>query len=329
MSDPFIYRVTAPETLVKDPLQHRADAGHLWVQSVMSAVSAGTELAAFQGAESLRPGTPRFPRVVGYCHIGRVIQAGSDDSIYQPGDLVLSHSAHGSHAHLAEDAVLCRVPAEMNLVHASTTYLFHLGYNAALKTEIVSGMRVALVGLGTLGLTSAAVAQMSGAEVTGFSNHTGPNTDLTAFGLSGVAPKSRDLGNLDSHFDVVISTSNTWDDWQLALRLARPGATVGILGFPGRGQDRPDENPLGSALFYDKQLTLRACGLSPNRDIPEHEIRFTLKRNCAFLMRAIAQNKLPAGALIQDVVPASDLGQVYQNLMHERIGGRTFVLDWS
>lgn len=329
MPEPFVYRVSDAQTLVRAPMESRTDPGHLWVQTVMSAISPGTELAAFEGAPALRPGTPRFPRFVGYCHVGRVLDVGAGCQTYAPGDLVLSHAAHGSHAHLAEDAVLCGVPAQMDLAAASTTYLFHLGYNAVLKSEVKPGMRVAIVGLGCLGLTSAAVARMAGAEVVAFSNHTDPDMDLSAFGLSDVAAKTGDLGACDSHFDLVISTSNLWDDWTLALRLARSGGTVAVLGFPGRGQAGPTMNPLDSALFYDKQLTLKACGQSPNRDVPKHEIRFTLKRNCAFLLRAIQQHRLPATALIQGLLPADDLPQAYHRLRHERTGGRTFVLDWS
>lgn len=327
MQTPFVFRLVGPETLLADPDPGSVEApgpGQVTTQSVVSAISIGTELAAWRGDPPLRPTASIYPRLMGYCHVGRITAVGDGVGGWSVGDLALSHSAHRSHDRVGANELLCPVPQRADLAAASTTYLFHLGYNACLKAGVTAGHSVAVVGLGTLGLTSAAIAHMAGATVRGYSNRSGPGE---AFGLSGVYPKS--TTDHDNRADVVITTSNTWDDWTLALRLARRGGTIVVLGFPGRGQPPVEENPLASRYFYDKQLTLTACGYTPDLDVPAQDLRFTLKRNCAFLLDTILAGRLPAPALIAGVRDARELPQIYAEMAGRRKGPQTYVLDWK
>lgn len=327
MQSPYVYRLIAPETLVAEDDRDAVsppNENQVLTETVFSAISPGTELAAWRGDPPLRPTANMFPRLVGYCNVARITQVGAGVGDWKPGDMVLSHSAHRSHDKILASDILCAVPDDADLALVTTSYLFHLGYSACLKANVRSGHNVAVIGLGTLGLTSAAAANLAGAIVTGYSDQSPPPE---AFHLSAVHPKG-DASKL-GYADVVITTSNKWSDWTLALELARPGGVVVVLGFPGRGQPRYDRNPLDSQFFYDKQLTFTACGFMPDLSATPQEIRFTLKRNCAFLVDAILAERLPAKALIEEIRDASELPGLYKEMAVSRNGSGTVVLDWT
>ncbi|MGZ6288264.1 MAG: zinc-dependent alcohol dehydrogenase, partial [Bdellovibrionota bacterium] len=133
-------------------------------QTLFSAISPGTELAAYRGDPPLRPGKI-YPRVVGYCNVARVIAAGKLVKDFAVGDIILSFQSHRTTFICSQEVIATVIPSDANLIHASTTYLFHLGYNALIKGDFRPGMSVAVVGLGTLGLTTVAVASSSGGRV--------------------------------------------------------------------------------------------------------------------------------------------------------------------
>lgn len=329
MSTPCHYELTAIRTLRRDGTttgwrQPGPDKAH--IETLASAISPGTELAAWLGLQPLRPTPNPYPRVLGYCNIGRVLSPPDGESDLKAGDHVLTHAPHHSDFHASPSQILARVPPGADLVAASTTYLFHLGYTACLASDLTMGMRVAVIGLGTVGLTTAAMVARAGAEVVGFSNHTTRRPFHDQFGLSAIHPKADWAGE---PFDLVISTANGWPDWRLACELARRGGAVTCLGFPGRGQALPGFNPLDSAWFYDKQLTLRSCGYAPDLDVPEIDRRFTLKRNCRFLLGEILAGRLPGRALVAESRRANELEAVYAALAAHRNDGQTVVLDWG
>lgn len=297
-------------------------------QTLKSAISPGTELAAYTGMEPLRPTTTLYPRLMGYCNVARVIDCGRAVERVVPGDIILTHQPHCSAFRITEGDILCLLKADDDLNEMSTTYLFHLGYSAALKGKITAGHKVAVVGLGTLGLTASAVAHLCGAdEVVGFTNHAPSEQSMSDFHLTKALPKDND--ECDSSFDVVVVTSSRWEDWKLSLRLARQEAVIVLIGFPGRGAGLPDFNPLASEYVYDKQLTMVACGKTPGGSAFQGAARFDLKQNCEFLSNAIRSGRLPGQSLIHSVIEPGDLKEGYEHLLRKRADAKTLVLDWE
>jgi len=330
----FLYRLTAPRTLVCEAIPD-ADApppaGRIALRSVASAISPGTELAAWSGMPPLRPTARPYPRLIGYCMVAEVTAFGEGAAGCtgaEPlvvGDRVLTHSAHRSHDVVTPAEILARVPTDLDPALASVTYLFHLGYSACLSGGVTAGHRVAVIGLGTLGLTSCAVASLSGARVDGYSN-TCSEPAAQTFGVDHLRPKS--APDSAGH-DVVILTTNGWDDWRLALTLARKGGRIICLGFPGRGQALPMFNPLASEYLYEKQLTIAACGHVADLEATEIDVRFTLKRNMAYLLDCIRTRRLPAADLVAGRLACSSLAEGYRMLETRRNAAGTLILDWT
>ena len=333
----FFYQMTAPRTLVRQPLAMAADApgpGRIVARTLVSAISPGTELAAYRGEPPLRPG-PIYPRLMGYCNVAEITAVGSDVKTWRPGRRILTFQSHRSAFECRAEDVVCEVPGDMDAASAAVAYLFHLGYSALIRAAVLAGSRVAVVGLGCLGLTAVAVARMAGCSVTAYSDLAERDALALRFGARAVRRKAgltepmiaEDGGA--TGFDVVVDTSNRWEDWFLSLRLARKGGAVCVVGFPGRAQAAPSENPLASQWFYDKQLALIACGQLPETPVPVWENRFIVSRNCAYLMEQIRLGVLPAAGLVSKRVPAAELESVYRSLDQRDSGVVTAVLEWT
>lgn len=309
-------------------------SGHLLARTICSAISVGTELAAWQGLPPLRPGKV-YPRLVGYCNVAKVLATGPDTVAAKPGDRILTFQSHRSAFVCPEREILLKLASGDGPARASTTYLFHLGYNALLKGSFTPGHQVAVVGLGTVGTGTVATAASLGGRVGAFSDQPEPLTLAGELGArfkqfkSDPAAAARYREFTGGGADLVISTSSRWADWKLALQLARREGTICVLGFPGRGEPAPDFNPLDSQFFYDQQLKLIACGMSPEGDPPLHEVRFTVKRNCAFLRECMEDGRLPADRLIGGESAWQDLAGVYDQLSSRSRGSLTRVLKWD
>lgn len=294
------------------------------IATEFSAISPGTELAAYTGLPPLRPGNA-YPRLVGYCNCGRVIAVGTAVKKFAVGDRVLTFAAHRSHERVKAAEIAAKVPSTLDGALASVTYLFHLGYAALQRVKIKKGQRVAVIGLGVLGMTTASIARLEGAHVIVLSRRKEIFAEAQKFGaheLVGMTDASVD----EIGADIVVTTSNDWNDWVVALRAARRGGTIAVLGFPGRGLPPPTINPLDSQYFYSKQLNLVAVGQIVGTD-PEAEMRLT-RRNMQHLVELIAANRLPAKDLIGGIRPAAELADAYEDLSARRRGVLTYVLGW-
>jgi len=301
-------------------------------ETLVTAISPGTELAAYTGMPPLRAGVV-YPRLQGYCNVARVLAVGVDVNGLAVGDRVLSFTSHRSHFVLPQADVLFRLPEAAKSQDVVCAYLFHLGYNAVLRSGVRAGSRVLVLGLGALGLTSVAMASLAGATVVGLSDQSHPGQIARTLGATAVHGRN-DTGALRSALggggaDVLIATTNTWTDWEIALQMATPLGTIAVLGFPGRGLAPGSFNPLDSQYFYAKQLRIEAVGLSPERPDIRGFARFNERDNLAFIADQIIAGRLNAAALVSGEYPGTQISQAYQDLLARKNSPITYLLRWN
>ena len=304
----------------------------LLCRTEVSAISPGTELAAYRGATPLRAGVG-YPRLTGYCNVARVVAVGEAVTAYRAGDRILSFMSHRTAFVISGNDVLLRVPETVRSEDAVCAYLFHLGYNAVLRADVRAGSSVCVLGLGALGLTTVACAAMAGADVRAVSDHPHPSSIAREFGARDVVKRADVAGMLDRgelpYADVVVATTNAWTDWETALRLAAQQGMVAVLGFPGRDQEPPASNPLDSRYFYTKQLRIEAVGLSPEKADSRGFSRFNERDNLAFLVDRIRTGHLTPGKLVSGTFAGTDLAQAYESLARRDNSPITYLLEWS
>lgn len=332
-----IARLDGPRTLVwarEDLPAHPAPGQHR-CETVISAISPGTELAAWVGAPPLRPG-PVYPRVNGYCNVARVMESGVGATGAQVGDRVLSFTSHRDRFDLADADILAVIPPALSSKAASVGYLYHLGYNGVLRGDVRAGDRVLVLGLGALGMAAVSMASLAGADVGAVSSQPALHAmavqagahwagSRTAFDAHRLWP---DRAGLASGADVVIVTTGAWADWQLALQSATVRGTIAVLGFPGRGQDAADLNPLDPQHFYTKQLTIHAAGMSAELADSRGFLRHNERANLGFILGLLTSGRLEPRDFTRFCAPADTLAHVYDGLEQRAPGQLTCLLEW-
>jgi threonine dehydrogenase-like Zn-dependent dehydrogenase len=217
--------------------------------------------------------------------------------------------------------VLATVPDAVASETASVAYLLQLGLAALQRAGFGAGHSVAVVGMGVLGAASVMVARAFGAPTSVLTRRETGRALAQRLGAAIAEP-----GRVTA--DIVIDTSNAWDDFRAATLLARKGGTVVLLGFPGRGLPPPEFNPFDPAITYARQLAIIHGGETPDVDTPVEALRFNLARNMRHLIALIAEGRLPAQILVTRHEPASRLADAYAALLDARGDALTVALDW-
>jgi threonine dehydrogenase-like Zn-dependent dehydrogenase len=316
----LVFRLYGPRDLRVD--EEILDLGaigerEIAARTLFTAVSTGTELAAYRGDPPLRPTPFPYPRLVGYCNVAEVIAVGEHATGYKPGDVILSGQSHRSAYVCDAGSVFLALPPQVEPAAASIAYLIQLGYVALQSAEAQKGQRVAVIGLGVLGLATVACARMMGLDVSAVSSQAASLDIARRWGARAVAKNDAiSLGAIDC----VVLTSNLWQDWLLSLKTVNISGTIATLGFPGRGQALPDFNPLDSQWLYDKRLTIKATGPPAS---PEQ-----LRHNLVYLINQMAAGALHANKLISKTIRWQELPTLYAELAANRGKLLTAVLKW-
>tara|TARA_B100001564_G_C20556498_1_gene631637 strand:+ start:18 stop:1031 length:1014 start_codon:yes stop_codon:yes gene_type:complete len=300
-------------------------------KTVYTAISPGSETAHYQGLRALI-GKNKYPRTLGYCNLAKVMNVGSSVKSYKKNDYILTFEPHKSHFLIDEDEIIAKVPKKINLKEAVCAYLFHLGYNSLHKTKIKYGSRVVVLGLGALGVGAINVFKNAGAEVYAITENTLTKKIAKKIGVEGCYKRSQAtnlIKKLGSNLvDVVIITTSSWKDWQLALDLCGLNSIIGVLGFPGRNQKLSTINPLQSKNFYIKQLSIVSLGLSPTKNDDRNFLRFNEKTNIEFILKEIAAKRIVTKNIITGIFPASQIEKAYKNIISHKSDAITYVLKW-
>ncbi len=155
------YRVEIREGVVPQP-----DRDEVLVQTVVSGVSAGTELLFYRGqvptgtaVDTTIPalsGTNTYPLQYGYAAVGQVISLGANVEANWLGKLVFAFQPHASHfvAHPNELTVL---PDEMSAETAVFLPNMETAVSFLMDGQPMIGERVAVLGQGVVGLLTTAL----------------------------------------------------------------------------------------------------------------------------------------------------------------------------
>lgn len=319
-------------TFVVEELSEKVEPYEIVCESLVSVISPGTELAAFLGAPPLRSNVT-YPRLVGYCNVGRVIARGASVKNISLGDRVLTLQSHRSHYKINSSEILIKLSPEISSRDAACGYLFQLGYNVVIRGEVRLGSTVVVIGLGALGLATAAMATLAGARVYGISNYEGAKDricDVGALDCFSRVEGGRLFSALGNDLaQIVVSTTSDWSDWRIALDAAGEQGTIVVLGFPGRHAKNIPFNPLDSGTFYAKQLRVIAAGHSPLFPELKGHLPFNLRDNIRRIMGWISSGALRPDSLLSGQFEGLALQEAYESLDRRDNNSVTYALTWE
>ena len=125
-------------------------------------VSGGTERAFLMNAPNA--GSGQFPKTLGYCGVGRVIQIGSAVTSVAVGDRVLVY--HGKHMkyNVTPEIKVTKVEDDsVSSLDAAFVVIASMGLGGVRKLEIELGESAMVMGLGLLGIFALQFCRLSGA----------------------------------------------------------------------------------------------------------------------------------------------------------------------
>lgn len=137
--------------------------GDVLVEMEYTVVSGGTERANLMGMENA--GGNKFPKKLGYCGIGRVLEAGSSVTSVSCGDCVLVyHGTHGKY-NIRPEADITRVEDDnITSLDAAFVIIASMGLGGVRKLELELGESAMVMGIGLLGIFAVQFLRLSGAN---------------------------------------------------------------------------------------------------------------------------------------------------------------------
>lgn len=305
----------------------------LSARTVCSAVSIGTEVAAYTGEPPLRPG-PIYPRRVGYCNVATVERVGRSVAGIAPGRRILTHQSHQSGFVCDQAEILAVLDDALEPEVASLSYLAELGLTALQKARFQPGETVAVLGLGAIGLATIGVVTALGGRALAFGNDATRLAKATQLGAQAgfdssdsALPQRISDATGGRGLDLIVTTANSWAAWKTVLAVSRFQTRIAVLGFPGRSEGLPPFNPIESAHFYDKQLSIVAAGLV--EDAGSAPVSPQLHENMQTILGLLATSRLDLASLVTDRVSWQDLGGIYERAARHDKSLIGAVLNWT
>lgn len=350
---------------VKTVPSPQCTAGGVLVETRASLISSGTERTAIRmGSKSLLGKAMERPDLVrqvlrramsagiadtaatvrarldadlalGYSSAGVVLEAGQGAGEFAAGHRVACAGVgHASHAEVnwVPRNLCVRIPPEVDFESASSVAVGAIALQGVRLAEARIGERVAVIGLGLVGLLSVQILKAAGCNIWGID----PDPERVSLALELGADfacanrewKENPWNRMHDHSegaDAVIITAGTHSNGpvELAGRIARDRATVVIVGDVR--VDIPREH------YYKKELQVRySRSYGPGRydssyeeagvDYPAGYVRWTEKSNMEAFLDLVAQGKVSVERLITHRFDIENASEAYKLLTGETRG---------
>ena len=263
------------------------------------------------------------PMTLGYSSAGTVVAVGAGLSGLRVGDRVAC--AGGGYAVHAEYAVvpqnlLAKLPEGVSFEAAAFTTLGAIAMHGVRLSGAQVGERVAVIGLGLLGLLAAGILRAGGCQVLGIDLDPRRVALAESTGAKAVlrdaAEETAIAFSLGRGVDSVLICADTPsnDPVELAGAIARDRAKVVALGAVGLAIPRK--------VYYEKELDLvvsRSYGPGrydpgyeeTGRDYPIGYVRWTEGRNLEAFVDLLASGRLDVAPLISHSFPIDEAPKAY------------------
>ncbi len=264
------------------------------------------------------------PMALGYSSAGTVIAVGEGLTGIQVGDRVAcaggGYAVHAEY-NIVPKNLLTRLPENVDFESAAFTTLGAIALQGFRLAQPQIGDRVAVIGLGLLGLLTVGIAASAGCRVFGVDLDPARVSLARQMGAEAVRrPEAEDAGRAFTDgrgFDAVLICADTKsnDPIELAGALARDHGQVVAVGAVGLEIPRK--------IYYEKELTVQVSrSYGPGRydtayeeqghDYPFGYVRWTEGRNMAAIVELLASGRLDVHPLITHRFPIDQAAEAYE-----------------
>ena len=264
------------------------------------------------------------PMPLGYSSAGTIVALGEGLAGFQAGQRVAC--AGGGYAVHAEYVCVPRnlmapLPDQVDFEAAAFTTLGAIAMHGFRQAGVQVGERVAVIGLGLLGLLTVGIARAAGCAVFGVDLDPGRVALATSLGAQAVlreqAVEAAGSFSRGRGCDAVLicADSASADPVELAGDIARDRARVIAVGAVGLQIPRK--------VYYEKELTfLNSRSYGPGRYDPAYEeggqdypigfVRWTEGRNLEGFVDLLASGRLDISSLVSHRFPIEQAAQAYE-----------------
>jgi predicted dehydrogenase/threonine dehydrogenase-like Zn-dependent dehydrogenase len=325
------------QTIIEETPAPLARQGQLRIATTLSLVSAGTERMlvdfarggviskARQQPEKVRQALQKVrtdgliataeairskldqPMALGYCNVGRVIDAKIDGFVV--GDRVVSNGRHAEIV-VVPKHLCAKIPAQVSDEEAAFTVLGAIGLQGVRLAQPTLGETFVVSGLGLIGLLTVQILHANGCRVLGIDSDPARLALARTFGAStvdlaaGEDPLAKATAFSNGRgVDGVILTLATDSDAPIsqAAQMCRQRGRIVLVGVTGLKLNRAD--------FYEKEISFQvSCSYGPGRydvayedggqDYPLGFVRWTEQRNFEAVLGLMASGRLDVRPLI-------------------------------
>lgn len=270
------------------------------------------------------------PMALGYSSTGTIVELGEDMPGFKVGDRVAC-AGGGFAVHAEYGAVprnlLALLPDHLDFESAAFATLGSIAMHGYRLAEPQVGERVAVIGMGLLGLLAAQIAAAGGCKVLGIDLDPTRIDLARSLGLEAVlrssAPEASTSFTSNRGFDVVLICADTptTDPVELAGLIARDRGRVVAVGAVGLTLPRK--------VYYEKELSfINSRSYGPGRYDPSYEergldypvgyVRWTEGRNLESVVELLSQGKLKVTPLITHRFPIAEAAGAYEVITGKR-----------
>ncbi|MGA2479219.1 MAG: zinc-binding alcohol dehydrogenase [Spirochaetia bacterium] len=305
-------RVSVREEAMKQPA-----AGEVMVQSLLSAISPGTEMMFYRGQidegaavdtvlEGYRGGLS-YPQRYGYASVGRIMAAGAGVDQAAIGRLVFAFVPHASLSCIKAELALA-VPEGIPAEEAAFLASAETAVNLVLDSRPLLGERVSIFGLGVIGLLTAGLcAAFPLARLTGWDLHPLRRAAAATLGVAAADPVA-DPPPVGTE-DLAVEVSGSAEGFRLALSSCGFAGRVVIGSWYGTGS----RQHAFDTSFHRNRVRIIASQVSTID--PELSGRWTRERRHAEAWRAI--RALRPSRLVTHRIPFSQAAEAYRLISEE------------
>ena len=303
------------------------------IENEISMISAGTELSRVYG---IKKGV-EYPLYTGYICVGKIIKKGPGLEGLEVGDRVMYNGSHKQFQRFKHNGkvleLIVKVPEDVLAKDAVLCYMALIAINGVLATDIKLGDRVAVVGLGTIGVMTALLYQLAGAKVIAVD----PVKSRVKHALNaGVENAQYDLpeklkdiiyDEYKEGVDIAVDTAGNSAAIMTCVEITRRDGQVLLTGSP-----RSDyETNITPVLNRIHMQMLKVIG-GYNELFPYYRVegsRLSVERNTNYILDLLKAKKMDGDKLISHVMSPVDCQEAYRGLMEEKDTYHCVIFDWS
>lgn len=299
------------------------------VKMEYTVVSGGTERACIVALPNA--GT-KFPKFLGYCGIGQVVEVGSQVTSVVPGDRVLVY--HGRHSiyNVVPEIKVTKVPQDVDSLEAAFVIISTMGLGGVRKLEIELGESAMVMGLGLLGMFSVQFLRLSGAYPV-IAADLNPERRKLALQLGAdyaLDPADPDFVKTVKELtggkgvNATVEVTGVSKAMHQALECAARQGRISLLGCT-RISDCPIDY---YAQVHRPGVKLIGAHNLVRPKFESYPHHWTHQDDCKAVLNLLAAGRIQVKPIISRMVKPQDAPQIYKQLCEDPMFPMGTVFDW-